>query len=164
MSMKQGTYRAGDRVRIARPDSVYTGCRGTVAKHPGGDPDSTPLGYHVAIDGENGLTRPFLTHELARLTAVKVRRSETREQGAHRENDEGAGYASSVIEAIEFAIAHREEYAIRVLNLSLGHPVHESYRTDPLARAVERAWAAGLVVVASAGNRGRDGSMTINSP
>ncbi|MCH7780702.1 MAG: S8 family serine peptidase, partial [Acidobacteria bacterium] len=79
-------------------------------------------------------------------------------------DDEGLGYVSSVIEAIDFAIANRARFNIRVLNMSLGHPVAESYHTDPLARAVERAWAAGLTVIASAGNRGRDGYLTINSP
>ena len=79
-------------------------------------------------------------------------------------DDAGDGYASSVIRAIDWAIKNREAYGIRVLNMSLGHNVAESYRTDPLTRAVEKAWASGLVVIASAGNRGRDGYMTINSP
>ena len=76
----------------------------------------------------------------------------------------GGGYTSDVIEAVEWAIENREQYGIRILNLSLGHPVYESWRSDPLTREVERAWAAGLLVVTSAGNRGRDGYMTINSP
>ena len=76
----------------------------------------------------------------------------------------GQGYVSNIIEAIEWSIAHKDAYGIRVLNLSFGHPPMESYRTDPLAHAVERAWAAGLVVVASAGNRGRDGHFTVNVP
>ena len=43
---------------------------------------------------------------------------------------------------------------IQVLNVSLGHPIFESATTDPLVRAVERASAAGFVVVVSAGNNG----------
>ena len=46
---------------------------------------------------------------------------------------------SDVIEGIEWVIAKARIEKIRVLNLSLGHPVTESYRTDPLCRAVERA-------------------------
>ena len=42
-----------------------------------------------------------------------------------------------------------------VMNLSLGHPVGESYTTDPLCQAVEAAWKAGIVVVCAAGNAGR---------
>ena len=41
------------------------------------------------------------------------------------------------------------------MNLSLGHPVGESYTTDPLCQAVEAAWKAGIVVVCAAGNNGR---------
>ncbi len=42
-----------------------------------------------------------------------------------------------------------------IVNLSLGHPVGESYTTDPLCQAVEAAWKAGIVVVCAAGNNGR---------
>ena len=66
----------------------------------------------------------------------------------------GIGYTSTVIQAIEFAIANKTTLGIDVLNLSLGHPVYESAATDPLVRAVERAVAAGIVVVVSAGNEG----------
>ena len=41
-----------------------------------------------------------------------------------------------------------------MLNLSLGHPIYEPAATDPLVQAVERAVAAGIVVVTSAGNEG----------
>ena len=49
---------------------------------------------------------------------------------------------------------NRVTYGIDVLNLSLGHPIHESAATDPLVQAVEAAVRAGIVVVASAGNVG----------
>ncbi len=73
-------------------------------------------------------------------------------------NEEGTGYVSDVIAAIEFAVANRELLGIRVLNLSLGMLPTGSYRDDPLAHAVERAREAGLVVVASAGNMGKTAS------
>ena len=57
-------------------------------------------------------------------------------------DDDGAGRASDVIAAIDYAIEHRVEHRIRVLNLSLGHPPQESFRTDPLNRAVMRALAS----------------------
>ena len=66
----------------------------------------------------------------------------------------GAGRTSDVIAAIEHAVINRRLLGIKVLNLSLGHPIYESAATDPLVRAVERASAAGLVVVVSAGNNG----------
>src|SRR5215204_4359442 len=68
----------------------------------------------------------------------------------------GAGYTSSVLRALEFAIDNRHNLKIDVINLSLGHPIYESPDTDPLVRAVEDATKAGIVVVASAGNYGRN--------
>lgn len=82
----------------------------------------------------------------------------------------GVGRDSSVIAAIDRAVALKNTYNIRVLNLSLGRVIKESYTKDPLCQAVERAWKAGIVVVVAAGNNGRDNSMgtsgysTITSP
>ena len=68
---------------------------------------------------------------------------------------DGSGKTSDVINAIDFAIANRGRFGLRVINLSLGRPVFESYLDDPLDQAVERAYRAGLVVVTSAGNYGK---------
>src|SRR5207302_1358072 len=82
----------------------------------------------------------------------------------------GGGAEADVISAIQTAISLKNTYNIRVLNLSLGRPVFESYTLDPLCQAVEAAWKAGIVVVAAAGNYGRDDSLgtrgygTIASP
>src|SRR5690348_1526915 len=70
----------------------------------------------------------------------------------------GNGNESDVISAIQQAIALKNTYNIRVINLSLGHPIYESYTLDPLCQAVEAAWNAGIVVVTAAGNYGRDNS------
>lgn len=67
----------------------------------------------------------------------------------------GMGLTSDVIAGIDWAIANRKRFNIRVMTLALGHPVTEPSSTDPLGRAVARASAAGIVVVASAGNYGR---------
>ena len=63
-----------------------------------------------------------------------------------------------MIAAIGRAIELKDQYNIRVINLSLGRPVYESYETDPLCQAAEAAWNAGIVVVVAAGNLGRDDS------
>ena len=42
-----------------------------------------------------------------------------------------------------------------MINLSLGGAVLQSYKDDPLCQAVERAFKAGIVVVAAAGNHGK---------
>src|SRR5438034_585117 len=67
----------------------------------------------------------------------------------------GAGTDSSAIAAIQTAISLKSTYNIRVINLSFGRQVFESYTLDPLCQAVEAAWNAGIVVVAAAGNQGR---------
>ena len=64
---------------------------------------------------------------------------------------------------MEWIIANRETYDIRVLNLSLSAPAQSHYWDDPLNQAVMAAWEAGIVVVASAGNLGPD-PMTIGVP
>ncbi len=63
-------FRQGDRVRILAPNGEYTGCRGTIV-----DPDAPGvgvLGRLVAIDGENGVARPFLVGDLEILRAARV--------------------------------------------------------------------------------------------
>lgn len=67
----------------------------------------------------------------------------------------GMGLTSDVIAGIDWVIANRRSYGIRVITLALGHPVTEPSRIDPLCRAVARAVASGIVVVASAGNYGQ---------
>ncbi len=67
----------------------------------------------------------------------------------------GQGTVSGVIQGLGWTVAHKDDYGIRVVNLSLGHPVGESCTTDPLCQAVEAAYRAGLVVVCAAGNGGR---------
>lgn len=83
--------------------------------------------------------------------------------GAHLVNvkvgaQDGAVDVSQVIAAIEWVIAHRADPGvnIRVLNLSFGTDGLQDSAVDPLSYAVEQAWRAGIVVVVSAGNSGRD--------
>jgi serine protease AprX len=68
---------------------------------------------------------------------------------------EGRGRISQIIQALDWAVANRVAYNIRVINMSLGAGVFESYNTDPLTLAAKRAVDAGIVVVAAAGNLGK---------
>jgi serine protease AprX len=83
-------------------------------------------------------------------------------------DENGAGTDSLVIAAIDEAISLKSRYNIRVINLSLGRAVYESYKLDPLCQAVEQAWKNGIVVVVATGNNGRyqptDGYATVTSP
>ena len=46
-------------------------------------------------------------------------------------------------------------YNVRVVNMSLGTPAINSYKNDPICKAVRRLSDAGIVVVAAAGNNGK---------
>ena len=67
---------------------------------------------------------------------------------------DGNGYISDVIAALDYAVAIKDLFNIRVINLSVASGVFESSRHDPLAQAARRAVDAGIVVVAAAGNLG----------
>jgi serine protease AprX len=69
---------------------------------------------------------------------------------------QGQGTTDNVIRAIEFAIVNKDTLNIDIINLSLGHPIFESAATDPLVQAVEHASRAGIKVIVSAGNFGRN--------
>jgi serine protease AprX len=77
---------------------------------------------------------------------------------------EGNATVLDVIAGIQFAVDHKAEYNIRVLNLSLESTATESYKTDPLDAAVEAAWFKGIFVVAAAGNRGPGGDAVSHAP
>jgi serine protease AprX len=67
----------------------------------------------------------------------------------------GAGRISDVIAALDYVVSHKGELNIRVVNVSVAAGVYESFNSDPLTLAAKQAVAAGIVVVAAAGNNGR---------
>jgi serine protease AprX len=67
---------------------------------------------------------------------------------------DGSTDVSNVIAAIQWVVSYKDQYGIKVLNLSLGTNSTQSYRIDPFDYAVERAWQAGITVVVSASNLG----------
>lgn len=75
----------------------------------------------------------------------------------------GSGYTSDVVRGIEWVMKNRKRYNIRVINLSLGYDGPVKCSDDPLCRVTSKAWKAGLVVVAAAGNNGPR-SRTIGTP
>jgi serine protease AprX len=76
----------------------------------------------------------------------------------------GRGAASDLIAGLDWILSNGAARGIKVVNMSLGSAVRESNTTDPLVLAAERLWDAGFVVVASAGNFGDYGNMTVTSP
>jgi serine protease AprX len=69
-------------------------------------------------------------------------------------NWEGVGTVADTLEGIQWVIYHAKDYNIRVMNLSLAANSTDSWQKDPLCVAVRSATAAGITVVAAAGNFG----------
>jgi serine protease AprX len=109
-----------------------------------------PFGHGTHIAGIIGGNRTAsVTPAFAGGSAPSVRLVDVRVLGST-----GSGRTSDVIAGIDWVIANRRTYNIKVINLSLGHPVTEPSATDPLCQAVARAVAASITVVVSAGNYG----------
>jgi serine protease AprX len=68
----------------------------------------------------------------------------------------GQGTVSRIIDALGWVAANATTYNIRVVNLSVGAGVYESYWTDPLTLAAKKLTDRGITVVAAAGNLGRN--------
>ena len=132
----------GDRV-VARVDFTPGG-NGEDAYGPG-----THLAGVIAGNGAASLGKWRGVAPGAKLVSLKVA------------GPDGSTDVSVVIAALQWVVVHRAEYGIKVLNLAFGTDSVQPYALDPLNAAVERAWAAGITVVVSAGNRGPG---TINKP
>ncbi|HEX8709732.1 MAG TPA: S8 family peptidase, partial [Pyrinomonadaceae bacterium] len=73
-------------------------------------------------------------------------------------DSQGRGTASGLMAALDWLLSNRALYNIRVVNMSLGTAAIDSYKIDPLCVAVRRLVDAGIVVVAAAGNQGKNSS------
>jgi len=76
---------------------------------------------------------------------------------------EGKATYADVIRGIDWALQVKDQINLKVLNMSFSGVVRSYYWEDPLNLAVMKAWQAGIVVVASAGNKGPD-PMSIGVP
>jgi serine protease AprX len=72
-------------------------------------------------------------------------------------DDNGMAMTRDVIAAADWILANKDKYGIRVVNFSLHSSQPNSIMFDPLDKAVERLWFAGVTVVAAAGNYGISG-------
>ena len=73
-------------------------------------------------------------------------------------DDTGMAYESDTVDAMQWVLDNKDAYNIRVVNLSINSTIEQSYHTSPLDAATEILWFNGVVVVASAGNKGPAGS------
>jgi serine protease AprX len=60
----------------------------------------------------------------------------------------------NIQDGLEWVLEHREQYRIRVINISAGGDDEQHYLSDPLSQAVEQCTAAGITVVCAVGNSG----------
>jgi serine protease AprX len=135
---------------LASPDKIVDALdlstdSGNVAlRFRDGEGHGTNMAGIIAGDGTGGpLTKGVAPG--ARIINVKV--------GA----GDGTVDTSQVIAAIDWVVQNKTAngHNIRVLNISYNTDATTDYRSDPLTHAVENAWRAGIVVVASAGNEGK---------
>ena len=75
----------------------------------------------------------------------------------------GAADVSTMLQAMHWVAAYKDQFNIRVLNLSWGTNATSNPAADPLNYAVQRLWKAGIVVVVAAGNSG-NAQGTITKP
>jgi serine protease AprX len=71
-------------------------------------------------------------------------------------NAAGQGTISNIIAALGWVAANAQTYNIRVVNMSVGAGIFESYWTDPLTLAAKAITDQGITVVVAAGNMGKN--------
>jgi serine protease AprX len=71
-------------------------------------------------------------------------------------NSQGTGTVSGMLAALDWVYANRQLFNIRVVNMSLGTAAVDSYRDDPLCKAVRKLVDAGVIVCCAAGNNGKN--------
>jgi serine protease AprX len=113
-------------------------------------------GTHVAgiIGGHGGASGGLYSGIAPKINLINLKISD----------DFGMAYESDTVEAMQWVFDNKELYNIRVVNLSINSTQEMSYHESPLDAAVEILWFNGVVVVASAGNKGPGGGYnTINA-
>jgi len=164
-------------IRLNQVDSVYDGTGVTVALLDTGLTQSGDLGNRVVARADltadhDGYDRYGHGTHMAGIIAGTGAASGGQWKGVAPgvnlvsvkvAGPDGSTDVSVVIAGLQWVVANRYTYNIRVLNLAFGTDSVQSYSIDPLDYAVEQAWFSGILVVASAGNRGPGGN-TINKP
>jgi serine protease AprX len=67
-------------------------------------------------------------------------------------DESGMAYESDTVDALQWVFDNKDQYNIRVLNLSIQSTVEQSYHDSALCAAAEILWLNGVVVVAATGN------------
>ncbi len=71
-------------------------------------------------------------------------------------DESGKGSIADIIASMDWVAKNYQTYNIRIVNMSVGAGVYESYWTDPLTLAAKALVDKGITVVAAAGNFGKN--------
>ena len=113
-------------------------------------PDDTPNiehGSHIAgivaatANNEKGIGGVGLNHLKLSLVCLT------------QESDPSGISTDDVVKGFDYLIQHKEQYNIRVANMSIGGRVDSLPPNDAILNKIDDAYNAGIVTVASAGNR-----------
>jgi serine protease AprX len=97
----------------------------------------------VVAAGNGGLSNGFYRGIAPDSSVVLVKLAKT-----------GRILEGNIERGLKWVMAHREEYKIRIVNISAGGDQEQPYLNNSLAQTVERAVSEGLIVVAAVGNAG----------
>ncbi|MDP3487123.1 MAG: S8 family peptidase, partial [Bacillota bacterium] len=75
----------------------------------------------------------------------------------------GSGMLSTVLMGLDWCLANKDRYNIRIVNMSLGAPALTPHAIDPMCRAAQKLSDAGILIIAAAGNSG-PAEQSIESP
>jgi len=122
----------------------FTTASPTVSSTSTGDPGGH--GTHVAglVAGDGTLSGGAYTGVAPRANIINVRVVDAT----------GSSNVSTILRGLQWVLANRNAYNIRVVNMSLGATPTGSYKSDFMATAAEVLNFAGVTVVVSAGNTG----------
>ncbi|TMF58711.1 MAG: hypothetical protein E6I19_01345 [Chloroflexi bacterium] len=131
----------------------FTTASPTVSTTSTGDPGGH--GTHVAglVAGDGTLSGGAYTGVAPRANIINVRVIDA----------SGSSNVSTILRGLQWVLANRTTYNIKVVNLSLGATPTGSYKSDLMATAAEVLNFAGVTVVVSAGNTGPLGG-TVTTP
>ncbi|MBN2007143.1 MAG: S8 family serine peptidase [Anaerolineae bacterium] len=135
---------------VAQHCFAHGGCPPDGAQESDAAQDSNGHGTHVAgIITGRGTASPQGIAPDAEVVAIRVL------------DDQGQGWNSDVVAAIDWIVANQWRYNVRVINLSLGGGSYDGAcdfadaNTIVLANAIAAAHTAGMMTVAASGNGGQ---------
>jgi serine protease AprX len=142
-------------------------------------PASRILAYHTIFEGEGDKTTletPDVSSWHGMMTSVVAAGNGSLSNGFYRGIAPDAnlvlvkiGHTRGIPEAniergLKWVMEHREEYGIRIVNISAGGDGQQSYLYNSLSQTVEQAIKEGLIIVCAVGNAGHEPEHPVYPP